>query len=647
MPQSKPSRLPQIDGLRAFAAITVLLFHYSTRFDQIFVHSSGAPFSFVLGSRGVELFFVISGFVIFMTLDATKHAAEFAVARLGRLFPTFWAAALLTTLVAALASGLAPGLLLDPYSLLANLTMVQGLFGFASVDGVYWSLEIELLYYIWMLLFACMGWLRRVELVLVTWLAVCLADAALVATGKDIVPYTIRHLTLLQWIPWFALGMVVYRVYRDGQARGWQALVVTLALVTIALRTGISDILFATTWIALVSLAAFGRLPIAGWRVMTFFGAISYPLYLLHQQIGYVVILWLQGSGATPLLSMAVAAIIVVLLAWALHRLVEKPSMKLVSRWRARRKAAASVLAENTEKLLRPNQSISSWPWAFACLVIIGSLAVGSIVLNRAKRAENRDSERALLATVNAFDPGKLQSAPCDDPNASTAAPVFLVLGQSNAASQASAPEPGESVRLIVNGQCFESPDPLPGTSGDQASIWTALDKQWASLESGSRPWFSVLAVGATTMAEWTENSLLRETFLTKISELATHNTQPTAILWQQGEADMRLGTAANDWLSGLQRLRTDLDAVGFHAPLMIARSTYCRMTGSGAIGRGLDRLVDAGQLPERVIIGADTDSLPASYRRDDCHFNAKGRAAAAGLWIEALQPILNNKPDN
>ncbi len=79
------ARLTQIDGLRAIAALTVVLYHYTSRYDAIFVHVPAMQWSVPLGSMGVRLLFVVSGFVMFMTLDAARKPLDFVVFRLARL----------------------------------------------------------------------------------------------------------------------------------------------------------------------------------------------------------------------------------------------------------------------------------------------------------------------------------------------------------------------------------------------------------------------------------------------------------------------------------------------------------------------------------------------------------------------------------
>ena len=142
-------RLPELDALRGIAALIVVLFHYTWRAHNKLSDLQTIPYGLAWGHYGVELFFAISGFVIFMTLERTRQTADFIVSRFSRLFPAFWAGILVTTSAVTL---LGAGSLAQPANvILANFTMLQGFLYLPSVDGVYCSLTVELGFYACML----------------------------------------------------------------------------------------------------------------------------------------------------------------------------------------------------------------------------------------------------------------------------------------------------------------------------------------------------------------------------------------------------------------------------------------------------------------------------------------------------------------
>nr|WP_308129416.1 acyltransferase family protein [Actinoplanes polyasparticus] len=118
----------------------------------------------IYGFPGVETFFLISGFVILMS-GWGRTVREFAASRAARLYPAFWASVVITTVVTAVLSitgGLPFSSQSDTGDVLINMTMLAEPLNTPLVDTVYWTLWVELRFY---LLTACLlaaGFTRRV-----------------------------------------------------------------------------------------------------------------------------------------------------------------------------------------------------------------------------------------------------------------------------------------------------------------------------------------------------------------------------------------------------------------------------------------------------------------------------------------------------
>ena len=171
---STPSRMVELDALRGIAAVAVLGYHFTTRYQEQIGHVGGMPVDLLAGKYGVYLFFLISGFVIFMTLERTRTAADFVVSRFSRLFPAYWAAFLLTATV-VYTVGL-PLQQLPASQALLNLTMVQEILGAEHLDGSYWTLQIELFFYVQMLFWYVLGQLRRIHWIIGGWLVLATVE---------------------------------------------------------------------------------------------------------------------------------------------------------------------------------------------------------------------------------------------------------------------------------------------------------------------------------------------------------------------------------------------------------------------------------------------------------------------------------------
>jgi len=161
-------RINELDVLRGIAAMAVVLFHYTTQYDQLFGHSPSFPIRFPIGSYGVHLFFIISGFVIFMSLERTKKPLDFVIARFSRLYPAYWIAIAITFSILLFFP--LQGRTVSFSHALINLTMLQNFINVPSVDGVYWTLCIELKFYAIIFLLFLFNILKKIELVCLSWI---------------------------------------------------------------------------------------------------------------------------------------------------------------------------------------------------------------------------------------------------------------------------------------------------------------------------------------------------------------------------------------------------------------------------------------------------------------------------------------------
>jgi peptidoglycan/LPS O-acetylase OafA/YrhL len=328
-------RIAELDALRGLAALAVVLFHYLDRYDELHDHVTEPLFYIPWGARGVQLFFVISGFVIFMTLQRAKRPMDFVVSRFSRLYPGYWAAILVTTLTV---HGLdVPYYERSLQDVILNFTMLQQLSFIPAVDveGAYWTLYVELCFYVAMLALFTLGLLRHIEAFLV--LALGIAWTWWLGEhwgGKGFWGWNLTTSFGLVFgqIAFFVIGICLYRLHQ-GERRLPAVLVMLAALGTIL---GQHPPEFAAA--AMVSIAAFGLILSghAGFLrqpVLVWLGAISYSLYLVHNFAGRALILRLQDdAGWSADASIAIALVASLVVATLLTFLVERPAQRLVRR---------------------------------------------------------------------------------------------------------------------------------------------------------------------------------------------------------------------------------------------------------------------------------------------------------------------------
>lgn len=310
-------RLTELDAMRGIAAMLVLLYHFNYKYEPRDPSVGELPLLFGWGHHGVSLFFAISGFVIAMTLERMTRVTDFAWSRFTRLFPVYWAAMLVTMAVVCIGDD--QKLMVSPMVALANATMVHYWFDIQSVDGSYWSLSIELSFYLVMAAVLYFRQLHRIEWVVAGWLALHLLQWA---TG--LFPVWLSRMLALDYIPLFAIGIMHYRYY-SGQT-GWQRTALWhAALVAIVALSGTSVAIVAAATAGLFWAMTHGWLRFMVVPPLLWLGAISYPLYLIHQYVGYVLIDHLTGAGLSLLSATGSALLLVVALAHILHIAVEDP----------------------------------------------------------------------------------------------------------------------------------------------------------------------------------------------------------------------------------------------------------------------------------------------------------------------------------
>ena len=127
----KAHRFEELDAFRGVAALAVVFFHY-TGYIVKWGHFGDFPYYFTLGERGVQLFFMVSGFVIYFTLERSKTLTDFAFSRFSRLYPTYWASLALWAIFTV--AVMHKQLWLTGFAI--NTTMLQKFVGMKDMDIV-------------------------------------------------------------------------------------------------------------------------------------------------------------------------------------------------------------------------------------------------------------------------------------------------------------------------------------------------------------------------------------------------------------------------------------------------------------------------------------------------------------------------------
>jgi peptidoglycan/LPS O-acetylase OafA/YrhL len=333
---------PGLDAIRFAAAVLVMLYH-------LCVATWGSPESVtfsIVGGRarfpelldytwfgfvGVEIFFVLSGLVIACSA-AHASARAFAWSRFMRLYPTVWICATMTAIVLLLTGAE------NAPSVVSGWKHSVALYPVGPwVDSVYWTLGIEMVFYACVFGLLCVGSRRLIEP-----FALGLGGVSAVYwVGGDLVdPQFLRdhlwdrslELSLAPYGVFFALGVGVQSVMNQGfSPRRLGSIIVMLwaSFIEIKYKADFNSARLGTALPIVLPECAFAISVIAmfasmrrpgggsGARVLRSIGLMTYPLYLLHDHVGAVVIRIGGGLGLNRYLALSTAIVLcLVAAAW-------------------------------------------------------------------------------------------------------------------------------------------------------------------------------------------------------------------------------------------------------------------------------------------------------------------------------------------
>lgn len=338
-------RFKLLDGLRLVAALSVVMYHYlgyeHSRWgmpatEQFPILAKFAAY----GGLGVHLFFIISGFVILMSAWG-RTLPQFVASRISRLFPAYWVSVLASVVLFVV---ITRNTIKDltPIQVLVNLTMTQSGFGVDRVDGVYWTLWVELMFYVLIGVLISRNPTRgKLMAFIFLWPIVA---AAAQHSDAGFIAYFLAP----QYAPMFAGGMALYLVYKFGHSLVNWLLVAFNAVVgaqqasagffsksmipdteqDLSINVCVAIIILMFVVVAVLTLTPIrGRGP--AW--LTYAGALTYPVYLMHENWGWWIISWANpqfGKWVALLLALAFTFISAALI----ERYVERTTRSKLSR---------------------------------------------------------------------------------------------------------------------------------------------------------------------------------------------------------------------------------------------------------------------------------------------------------------------------
>ena len=320
-------KIGSINTLRFLAAAFVVVYHYIFSFyyrDIAYVDIPSIRPLVQYGYLGVDLFFIISGFVISLSAEG-RNAYGFFKSRIGRLYPVFWICAIITSLFLFFGGYLINSDLSWP-RFLASITMIPDFFNTDPLDGTYWTLFIEMKFYLVIFILLLFKKFKDIEPLAIL-LSVVMLFVPLVVDSE------------ITWIPNFIAGVIFYKIYIKGLTN-WRIFALCNTLLASLIFTFrripyLSEgygVPFNPTTIAIYMLSFYivflfislNILKIPNNKYVNILGLLTYPVYLLHHQIGKILFTYADIKNIPLYVSFISIIVFVFGLSFIVHKLFER-----------------------------------------------------------------------------------------------------------------------------------------------------------------------------------------------------------------------------------------------------------------------------------------------------------------------------------
>lgn len=364
----KSKRLLEFDAMRGLAALFIVLFHYASSAKWQDSH----PFHyFTYLEEFVQLFFILSGFFILLSFKRIKRSLDFIIGRFARLYPVYWISVISTIVITNITIFAKPRT--DKiYDIVLNFSMFQEFFGAKNINIVYWTLTLELLFYIIILIIYKLKLIKYIDWICGFWMVLIIIDifkvystsqsgAGLNASlmpiySADNLVSNYSHLSfstnaisvsnIVDYIKdflkskflllggraaLFISGILLYQIKTFGFSKYRLGLII-LCIFTKAIdyspNTPRYSFLFFAFFTIIMYLAIHGKMQSFANKPCIFLGSISYALYLTHIQVK-----WLMDPllAAIPNeLGIIIKILVAILVASILTFKVEQPAFALI-----------------------------------------------------------------------------------------------------------------------------------------------------------------------------------------------------------------------------------------------------------------------------------------------------------------------------
>lgn len=332
--EEKTEKLWLLDVIRGFSALLIVLYHYTTQYDISIGHIVPYAVKVPWGCHAVYTFFLLSGFLTVYSYKEKTTPLAFLKKRFLRLYPMFWVSMFVTTLFMYF---LLPDRVPSFKQFIFNITMIPSFFGVRAVDGVYWTLAKELMFYFGFAAVILFGGINSKKyLWLWGWLILEILCTSVSRGGIASALFISEHLFA------FLAGCAIFYLNHSESSKE-RCLLIVYLLICILLCAKMHSVDIVIVFVLSLCALFIGSQENLNsnlscvksfFRPVLFLSEISYVLYLTHQFIGFGLIHKMETNGFTAEAWVLLPIAHAVLLAAFLHYKVETKINKVLNRYR-------------------------------------------------------------------------------------------------------------------------------------------------------------------------------------------------------------------------------------------------------------------------------------------------------------------------
>lgn len=329
----KKNKIIECDWIRALAAIAVIFYHYTMRYPALFETKIDYKINFTYGSSGVNIFFLLSGFLTLYALKPKAMSKEYLKKRIKRLYPEYWICLIITGLIEIFfLKELFPGL----KAFIINFSMLQNFIGVSNIDGAYWTLAYEIRFYIVIFLLILIKKIKKITPICYGWMGIIALQIFLYnISGETLIVKLLDYVFMPSYAAPFIIGIFLFNLTKNIQDKfSWIGILSAVFIsyieqekhycITLVVFTIIFIIIIVMRWKVVKYETFIAKIEESRIKPLSFIAKISYPMYLLHQYIGYVILQQLEKLGFHKEIMIIIPFIIIVLLSYCVNQIIRK-----------------------------------------------------------------------------------------------------------------------------------------------------------------------------------------------------------------------------------------------------------------------------------------------------------------------------------